>query len=394
MNNFLALYIHIPFCRRLCPYCDFHKVEAGPNGIPEPLYLQRLIEQLEQEVEHWNLSGRSLVSCYFGGGSPSLLRPDFFAAFLQKVQSIFVTNDRFEVTMEGNPDDLSYQQLQQLNMSGVNRLSLGVQSFQPKILAALGRTHSPQKARQALQWAKTMGFPSLNIDLIFGVAGQSLDLLEKDLEEIVRLDPQHISAYQLTVEPATPLASSVKSGKTVLPPEEEVVAMYHQIPQMLGEQGWPRYEISNYAKPGLESRHNLQYWRYGEFLGLGSGAVSFLRHWKLEIGNFKLENTVYGKRWRTTRNLKKYLAGDWAYEEKEEIDLKTARGEFCMMGLRLAEGMDHQKFQENFGAPFSHYYSALYQHAIQQKWLIDEGDRLKLTEEGLLFSNQLFQELF
>ncbi len=374
----IALYIHIPFCRRLCPYCDFHKVEAGPNGVPEQIYLQRLTGQLMDEVERWDLQDRPLISCFFGGGSPSLMGPEFFSAFLEKVNSVFHVEADCEVTAEANPEDLSWEQLAGWKAAGINRVSLGSQSLQPEMLKQLGRTHSPSQVLQSVEWLKKLAFPSVNLDLIFGVAGQSVTLLEKDLEEMARLEPQHISAYQLTVEPATPLASWVQSGKTVLPPDERVVEMHHLVSKKLDESGWKRYEISNYARRGFESRHNLQYWRYGEYLGLGSGAVSFIRD----------------RRWKTTRSLKKYLAGNWAYEDEETIDPKTARGEFCMMGLRLTEGISPQRFQSLFGASFQESYPSLCQSAISKGWMTATENRIALTEEGLLFSNSIFRELF
>ncbi|MDO8527849.1 MAG: radical SAM family heme chaperone HemW [Deltaproteobacteria bacterium] len=371
MPKNIALYIHVPYCLEKCPYCDFHSVATSGAPIPEIDYADVLIRQLKWEVERLEIKGSALASVFFGGGTPSLMKPEFFGKVLSAVSEQFDFDSSIEITVETNPASALLKNFQAWRAFGINRISFGVQSFQEHLLKKLGRRHTPQEAREAIQSAREAGFDNISCDFIFGIEEETLEDLEKDLKEALSFDLPHISAYQLTVESGTPLAVWVKEGTFHLPDEDHLVMMHKKTVELLENGGLKRYEISNYSKIGLESRHNLQYWRYGDCLGIGSGAVS----------------CVNGKRWRTTRKLKNYLSGNWDYEDEETISDKTALKEKWMMGLRLAEGVEldpvlHQKW----GSTLS-------------KWEKDgllqlkEG-RVVLTEEGFLMSNWVTQNIF
>ncbi|MDO8493977.1 MAG: radical SAM family heme chaperone HemW [Deltaproteobacteria bacterium] len=375
----LSLYIHIPFCLEKCPYCDFHSIAVEKKSIEQKKYADLLMRQLDEEVERLALRGRSLVSIYFGGGTPSLMNASLFEAVITRAVQYFALTKDCEITVETNPATAAVENFKSWLNVGVNRVSIGAQSFQPHLLKKLGRSHSADAAKQAVREAAEAGFKNISADLIFGIEGESFEDLQNDLLEITALPLQHISAYQLTVEPATPLATWVRDGSFQLPKEEILAEMQETVFAFLEKRGFDQYEISNYAKiPPLlkggggdfRSRHNLQYWRYGEYLGIGSGAVS----------------TVNGQRWRTTRQLKKYFQSDWGFEEIEIIDAKTAWKERWMMGLRLAEGVAMTEADHGFKPIF-----ALW---MEKGWAQLDGPRVTLTNKGRMIANSLILELF
>lgn len=364
----VTLYIHIPYCLEKCPYCDFHSVATAKSAIPEALYTKALIQQLEQEVDRWGLAKRPLVSIYFGGGTPSLMSADFFAAVLQTLSSRYLVSG--EITVETNPATASQKDFKRWLELGINRVSFGTQSFQAGLLKKLGRSHTVPEGIHAVRQAQAAGFANINCDLIFGMEGQTLKMLEKDLAAVIDLTIPHVSAYQLTVEANTPLAHWVKNGQTVLPEEEVLLKMHQLVCECLSQAGLRRYEISNFANPGFESTHNLQYWRCGDYLGIGSGAVS------------KIEN----RRWRTTRKLKSYLAGNFAPEEEEVLDAKTARKERWMMGLRLTEGLPLEEPEREW--------RDLWDDWEARGWAQRGDGRLRLTDQGFMLTSRLTQNVF
>ncbi len=372
--NSLALYIHIPYCLEKCPYCDFHSIAVEKREIPDLDYAQLLILQLKEEVERLGLKNRPLVSIFFGGGTPSLMSKEFFEKILAAIEgtspSWGASPHPIEITVETNPATATKTDFQEWLKLGINRISFGVQSFQEKFLRKLGRSHSSHEAVAAVQKAKEAGFINASLDLIFGIEGQTPDDLKKDLAMAISMGLPHISAYQLTVESGTPLDSWVKQKKFHLPPEEILISMHRLVTQTLEEAGLKRYEISNYAKPGHESNHNLQYWRYGDYLGIGSGAVSYVKN----------------KRWRTTRKLKEYLKGNWGYEDEEKIDWKTALKEKWMMGIRLTEGMLLDDASRLWIPQFLNW---------EKEGILNlDANRVKLTEKGFLLANWVTQNVF
>lgn len=362
----LALYIHIPYCLEKCPYCDFHSVATAKSAVPEAVYANALIRQLEQSA----LPPRqTLCSIYFGGGTPSLLSPGFFETVLSALTKHF-SFPNAEITVETNPATASKEDFKKWLALGINRVSVGTQSFQDTLLKKLGRSHTAQEGIRAVHQAREAGFINISCDLIFGIEGQTLPMLEKDLDALLDLEVPHVSAYQLTAEANTPLAHWVQTGKVSLPGETKGVKMHRLVSSRLCQAGLPRYEISNYARPGFESRHNLQYWRCGDYLGLGSGAVS-------KIGN---------RRWRTTRKLGEYLAGNFVPDEEETLDAKTAWKEKWMMGLRLGEGLLLGEAEKDWDGFFADWEA--------QGWALRQNGRVRLTAEGLLLTSRLTQNVF
>ena len=366
----LSLYIHIPYCLEKCPYCDFHSIATPKEEVPHQDYAEQLVAQMHFEVERMRLQQHPLLSIFFGGGTPSLMNPGFFETVLSEANRHFAFEKNIEITVETNPATATRADFKKWIGLGTNRVSFGVQSFQNPLLKKLGRNHSSQEARKAIHAALDAGFSNVSLDLIFGIEGQTMQALEKDLQEALSFNLPHVSAYQLTVEAGTPLAAWVNQGRFQIPPEEKLIAMHNKVAESFEMAGLKRYEVSNYAKPGFESRHNLQYWRYGDYLGIGSGAVS----------------SVQGKRWRTTRKLKEYMDGNLQHEEEEVIDSKTALKEKWMMGLRLSEGVSLDFAEDSWRPKLLEWEQDGLLHQIEGK--------IKVTPKGILVLNQITQNVF
>lgn len=366
----MTLYIHVPYCLEKCGYCDFHSIAVGGKTLPWQRYAFALKKQLQEEVRRLGWRQKKITSIFFGGGTPSLMPPDFFRQILGEAAKHFSFDPEIEITVETNPATAATAHFREWLALGINRVSFGVQSFDDRSLKKLGRNHRTAEAHTAIRQAQEAGFTNISADLIFGIEDQTLEMVEKDLRTALTFQLPHLSVYQLTVEPATPLAHWVKEGLFEIPDEEILEAMHQKIPAILSEGGLERYEISNYAAFGFESRHNLSYWRYHDYLGLGSGAVSFIN----------------GRRWRTTRRLKNFLDGIWNYEDEEVIDDLTAKKEKWMMGLRLREGV----FCESDNGPSS----GLLKEWEQKGALRKNAGRWALTPFGFLWYNAIVRDFF
>lgn len=365
-----ALYIHIPYCLEKCPYCDFHSIAVEKREIPYAQYAECLIRQWKEEVERHTLNKRKLISIFFGGGTPSLMSVPFFENVLDAVAKKCDLAADVEITVETNPATATTEDFKAWWRLGINRLSIGVQSFQDGLLKKLGRNHTGKEAKEAIAKGLEAGFENISADFIFGIEGETLREVESDLETALRFHLPHLSVYQLTVEANTPLAARVGDGRFQMPEEDLLGEMHQRVPQLLEAHGLERYEISNYARTGFESRHNLQYWRYRDFLGIGSGAYSF-------IGN---------RRWRTTRKLKEYLGGNRTYEEEENLSPLTREKERWMMGLRLREGI--------FCGSDNGENAPVLADWVAKGWLVQKGKKIALSGEGFLWYNQLIKEVF
>ena len=328
----LALYLHVPFCRRKCPYCDFYSVTHPPN---EEEYLRAVLTEARLWRERLP-SPVVFITFYAGGGTPSLLSPGFYARLFEQLGKIFPFQPE-ELTLEANPEGLDQARLHGYLAAGFNRLSLGFQSLLPRGLAALGRVHSVEEARRAYFQAREAGYRNVSLDFIFGWPGQTLSLLEKELEEVIRLGAEHLSFYELTPEPGTPLFRRLQEGKLALPSEETLVRMHEMVRERLSSAGYEAYEISNYARPGFRCRHNLFYWKAQPYLGLGPAAASFLHRIRL----------------RNPEDLQGYLRA--LKEDKlparveEELSEEGAFREAVILALRLSEGVKREEFLARFG---------------------------------------------
>lgn len=370
----MLLYVHVPFCVRKCGYCAFH---SGPfSEEAAALYVQHVL----QEMAGWAvIQGRVPVeSVYFGGGTPSLLEPAQIGALLEAAGTCFELIAGAEITLEANPDSvLKPGFLGSVRGFGVNRLSLGVQSLQDDLLAMLGRPHDSAQARLAVHAARAAGFSNLSLDLIWGLPGQTCDRWLNDLAAAVELSPEHLSCYGLSLEDGTALTRKVEEGALTLPDEETGARMYMDGSEFLQSNGYVHYEISNYARPGRESRHNLGYWTGAEYLGLGPAAVS----------------TIKDRRWSNPAAFDEYAGVVAEGIERNEIEVLSARTrlqEMVMLTLRTGAGLDLEKFKATTGTEFPWRHPAVEQ--LRSSGLVRlRAGHLQLTRKGMLVSNSIIE---
>lgn len=331
-----ALYLHIPFCRRKCPYCDFFSV--AEDSVQLEGYSALLIKHLQLAARQ-GVSG-PFETVFFGGGTPSLLPPRRVAQILATAGELFGFDPQAEITLEANPGTVTAASLEGYRAAGVNRLSLGLQSLQPANLQRLGRIHSGDQARQAVTLARAAGFNNLSLDLIFGLPGQTLVALQAELEDFLALEPEHLSVYGLTIEEETPFHHQYRRGELSLPEDETAAAMFLALHQQLAQRGYDHYEISNYARPGYPCRHNQRYWQRLPYLGVGAGAHSF-------------QAQGFGSRWSVAPDLQRYAqrlaAGLDPAEQLESFDQRGAMAETIYLGLRTAQGVAEADFRARFG---------------------------------------------
>ncbi len=369
----LSLYIHIPWCVRKCPYCDFNSHAADPDNsgqpLPEKAYVASLIRDLNNDERL--AQGRKLSSIFLGGGTPSLFSASAIAAILDEASRLFGFTDDIEITLEANPGSFEQEKFRDYHRAGVNRLSIGIQSFNNQHLHNLGRIHDRAHAMTAAAAARNAGFDNFNLDLMHGLPGQSVQQALSDLQQALDLKPTHISWYQLTIEPNT----AFYSAPPVLPTEEILDAMQARGHGLLAQAGYTQYEISAYAQPEKQSRHNTNYWQFGDYLGIGAGA-----HGKITVHS---EQHII--RTRKTRTPQDYLArsanflADSRSLNNEELPL-----EFLMNALRLNNGVPAHYFQERTGLSFNNI--ASHWSNLAANGLVEPaGDNLKATPLGLRY---------
>ncbi len=348
----------------------------------EPLFAS-YAEAIKQELERWLplTKNHVLESVYFGGGTPTILPAETLASLLRFIYTNAPLTTDCEVTVEANPGTVDLSKLKTLRESGVTRLSLGVQSFDNVLLKKLGRAHSKEDVVATIQNAREAGFDNLSLDLIFGLPGQSLDQWKNELKTAFHFSPEHLSAYQLTVEEGTEFGRMVESGKLSLPHESNLVEMFECTSSMMKDAGYERYEISNYARDGKYCRHNLNTWRHGEYLALGAGACSFLD----------------GVRRRNIPKVEEYIdkiaRNQSPVIEEEQIEGKKELLEILMLGLRMAEGIHLKEVEKRTTIRVQNQFSDAISHCREEGLLRLEGDQMALTEKGMLFSNEVFLKL-
>ncbi len=369
----IAVYVHFPFCLSICPYCDFDRQASGFSRIDA--YLSEVQRELQQ------YGGEAVHSIFFGGGTPSLMEPTQLAIVLDAVAERFEVLPEAEVTVECNPGDADFQKLQAFHEAGATRLSFGVQSLDESLLRLLGRRHSADEARQAAEWARRAGF-DFNLDFMFGLPGQSLAHWRHTLERAVELQPRHLSCYLLTLDDKVPMGRDVAAGRLVLPDDDELAEMYAATREQLVAAGYEQYEVSNWARPGHESRHNLTYWRDGEWIGVGAGAASSYR----------------GRRWKNSPVLERYIAsvsasGCAARVEDEAPDLGARMLDFMTLGLRLREGISLAAFDERFGIDLLTLLGSSGSELIAVGVLERRADRLRVAADQQLILNEILVRL-
>lgn len=371
----LGIYIHIPFCIRKCAYCDFLSFASEEEARKK--YIRSLISEIEQwnDIKRWHIT-----SIFIGGGTPSVLKKEETALILEAVYHKFQVDDDAEITTEANPGTLTKDKLYTYREHGINRLSLGLQSVHDQELKLLGRIHTYEDFLKGFHMAREAGFKNINVDLMSALPGQTVDSWRKSLSEILRLKAEHVSAYSLIIEEGTPFYEKYAEDARlrdmgedcqILPSEEDERRMYYETRRLTKEYGLEQYEISNYAKPGYECRHNQAYWLRQDYLGFGLGASSL-------IDNVRFRNTA---------ELAQYNLGVFKKEETEVLSVQEQMEETMFLGLRMKDGVSLEEFETVFHTPFSAVYGKAVQELKREGLVHVEDKRILLTEKGFDLSN-------
>lgn len=375
----MGLYVHIPFCKQKCMYCDFPAYQNLQD------YYETYIYALVQEIDLWisehpESKERPIDTIYFGGGTPTELSIQQIKMILDKIKSTFTITDDCHMTIESNPGEVDLRYLTKLVQLGFNRISFGVQTFDDKALTMLHRSHNGEKAKEAVYDAKEAGFADINIDLIYGLPRQSLDDIKRNLTIVEELPINHISTYGLQVEVGTYLYHLVQKNLISIPSESIDEAMYDTMMEGLKELGFERYEISNFSKDNSYSRHNLKYWHYVDYLGFGAGAHSFYN----------------GVRRSNNRNVMPYIQSVDRYVmptiDTETITLERAQEDFCFLALRTKWGLDEQKFEDTFGISVYDLFGTTLEDLVSKGLLEYQNGSYHLTAKGAKHGNYVFSQ--
>jgi oxygen-independent coproporphyrinogen III oxidase len=374
-----GLYLHIPFCLRKCLYCDFNS--GALSGEDLEGYVTLLLREMELR-EAALPEPATAPSLYLGGGTPSLLAPELVGRLVDAAAARFGLEQGAEVTLEGNPGTLTQERLAGYRAAGVNRISLGIQSFEDRLLQRLGRVHSAREAVTAFEAARRAGFDNISIDLMHSLPGQSLAEWRQALSRGIELEPEHVSAYALSIESGTPFAALHEAGKLPLPAEEEAASMFEATTELLCAAGYRHYEISNYARPGRASRHNGAYWSRESYLGFGAGAHSLLNTDSL------------GRRWGNACDLQAYADalrhGLLPERDPERLSVEEALSESFFLGLRLLDGLDLARLQALYPpAPLERHLAEV-ERLTRSGMLIREGELVRLAPRAVILANTVF----
>lgn len=365
--------MHIPWCASICPYCDFDKQASDFRLVDQ--YIDALIQHMHAQ------SRRATHSLYFGGGTPSLLTPERLARVIRAWRTRFAVTDEPEVTVESNPSDIVAHKVEAYLRAGVTRISLGTQSLDDAELRFLGRRHTADKAVRAARAVREAGCKDLSVDLMYGLPGQTIDGVRRSLAGLVAVGPDHISCYALTLELDTPMGADAAAGRLNLAEDDTVADQYAAIQESLAEAGYRQYELSNWAIPEHESRHNLTYWRNGEWIGLGAGAAG----------------SAAGRRYKRTPDVRAYIAaaiaGEPAYVECETWSRANRMRDTLMLGLRLAEGVSSAEFEASFAVSLIDYCGGRLDQLVDAGVLHWDGEKLALDRASYFVCNTVLGEL-
>lgn len=375
----MGLYVHIPFCKQKCMYCDFPAYQNLQDYYET--YVYALVQEMDLWVsEHPESKAKPIDTIYFGGGTPTELSIQQLQMIVDKIKSTFTITDDCHMTIESNPGEVDLQYLTKLVKLGFNRISFGVQTFDDKALTMLHRNHNGEKAKQAVYEAKEAGFTDINIDLIYGLPRQSLEDIKRNLEIVKDLPINHISTYGLQVEVGTYLYHLVQKNLISIPSESIDESMYDTMMEGLKELGFERYEISNFAKGNSYSRHNLKYWHYVDYLGFGAGAHSFYD----------------GIRRSNNRNVMPYIQSVDRYTmptiDTETITVERAQEDFCFLALRTKWGLDEQKFEDRFGVSVHNLFGNILEDLVTKGLLEYQNGSYHLSSEGAKHGNYVFSQ--
>ncbi len=373
----LGIYVHIPFCRQKCKYCDFYSVKW--NDESENKYIDAVINEINNYRD--TLNEKYIVdTIYFGGGTPTVINPGNLRRILEKIRSVFEIDVHAEINMEANPNTLTEENLKVYKETGINRLSIGIQSLNDDILHKIGRIHNSREALEAIDRAKQFGFENINADVMFNIPDQTIADIETTLSKIIEKNVKHISFYSLKLEKGTPMYDMEKNRKIIMPKEDEEREMYYAGRNVMEDKNLFQYEISNFTLKGYECKHNLKYWNQEEYIGIGPSAHSFL-------------NDI---RYSNPSDLNSYCLNSEAnvFERKihEVMDQKDLIFEYIMLRLRLTEGLNVVDFKNKFLVDFYEAYLKQIEYLINNKLLEYSGDFVKLTQTGMDISNFVFEK--
>ena len=375
----LGIYIHIPFCAQKCDYCDF-------ISFPYRLQSEKIkdyIKTMEEEIDSYNVTSFNVTTIYIGGGTPSVIPSQYIEEILLKIKQKLEESEnltkwkQIEITIEVNPGTTNKTKLETYQKVGINRLSIGLQTTNNKLLKQIGRIHTYEDFLNTYQTAKEVGFENSNVDLMLGLPNQTIQDLKKSLQEVIALNPNHISTYSLIIEEGTPIAKKIEKGELVLPDEELERQMYWYVKNTLELNGYTHYEISNFAKEGKESKHNFNCWKQKEYIGIGVAASSYLNK----------------KRYSNVNDIKKYI--EQKGKEKiilENQTLEEAKKEYMLLGLRMIKGVSIAEFKQKYGENPIFLYRKELEKMVKQELLIVEEDKIRLTNKGLDFANLVWEE--
>ncbi|MEW6623582.1 MAG: radical SAM family heme chaperone HemW [Bacillota bacterium] len=373
-----AIYVHLPFCLAKCNYCDFNSYPLPAQNRRVEDYLACLAKELELAAGEVCLD--EITTLYLGGGTPTVLTSEQLVSLAKTIYSYLDSTKVIEATIEANPGTLSIEKLTALKSAGFNRLSLGIQSLNDALLKDMGRIHDAKTALSAFNMARKVGWGNINVDLIYGLPGQTIDTWLDTLNGVIRLEPEHIAVYGLSLDDLTPWGSQKLAGSLNLPDESQALQMYESAKDILQGQGYIHYEISNYSLPQRGSQHNLVYWTNNYYIGIGSGAGSYFS----------------GKRYYNVRGLDNYIfqleKGLRPIDEIIDLTIEDEMAETMFMGLRLMEGVNIAEFHDRFGvSPIKKYAGAMERLASYDLLVVEKGN-IKLTEKGIPLGNVVFQE--
>ncbi len=373
-EKMLSIYVHIPFCIKKCKYCDFLSFPS------EETIKEQYIEALLLEIKRWGAEHKeqylSIRSVYIGGGTPSILKPELIQKILWQIQESFADLSGAEISIEVNPGTLTKEKASKYRSAGVNRLSIGLQSASDQDLKVLGRVHNFSQFLTSYALAREVGFSNINIDVMSALPGQTVKEYEEGLLKVLKLKPEHISAYSLIVEEGTPFYQAYHNNPQLLPTEDEDRKMYEITKEILGVNGYRRYEISNYAKPFYECRHNQIYWERGEYLGVGLGSSSFLNH----------------IRYKNTDNISDYIQKKEKRVEEIFLTKEDEMAEFMFLGLRQCKGIAKNKFTKQFGISVEEQFAQTINKYKELGLLCTDAERIWLTDQGIDVSNIVFTD--
>ncbi|MGB6369555.1 MAG: radical SAM family heme chaperone HemW [Atribacterota bacterium] len=373
----LGLYLHFPFCISKCPYCDFNSYQ-----LKEDNQISSYISALYQEITAYSqkLKKNSIKTIYLGGGTPTILSGVQIYNILEFCKDKFTIDKDAEITIEANPGTLDDEKIKLLTESGINRLSLGAQSFNDLLLKKLGRIHNTQDIIDSYYLAREKGFNNINIDIMFALPDQTTKDLQTTLEKAISLKPDHLSLYNLTIKPGTEYYKKYKRGKLKLPTEDEEFDMYNWAINFLKENNFEQYEIANFARPYKRSMHNLNYWQNKPYLGIGAGAYSFIKGYRY----MNYENPA--------RYVKEIMSGKLPVDNGEKLSLRKRMIETIILGLRTKDGVGYKKFKTRFGVNLNDIFSKQVNKLVNFGLLEKSDCKIKLTKKGIFLANTVFRE--